>query len=57
MTRYTPARRGTVNHHRNMAALLLNEADPRSMQNSEIRSNLIAARRHRIAAKDKGFRL
>lgn len=57
MTRYTPARRGTVNHHRNMAALLLNEAHPRSMQNSEIRSNLIAVRRHRLAAQDKGFRL
>ncbi len=55
--RYTPAPRGTVNHHRNMAALLLNEADPRTMQNSEMRSNLAAVRRHRIEAKAKGFRL
>lgn len=57
MSKYIPAPRGTINHHRNMAALLLNEANPRAMQNSEIRGNLIAVRRHRIAAKDKGFRL
>lgn len=57
MSRYTPAKRGTLNHHRSMSALLLNEANVRSMQNSEIRTNLAAVRRHRVTAQTKGFRL
>jgi hypothetical protein len=57
MSRYTTPPRGTVSHHRNMAALLLREADIRSVQNSEIRTALLAVRRHRLAAEAKGFRL